>query len=231
LHNTHAQNSAVANQAETIYFSDDENHRYIVKNCDLVGCQDTIQTKARTWFYNCLIIGDVDFIWGYSKMALFENCEIRSRYNPKCVGSIVQARVLPGNKGFVFLNCTLTREPRVNGNYLARSCQTSVGGQTTQSENYDNVAYIKCGIDDHILPVGWHYYEDGTTGTIQPPGPNPAVASAQNGWKEYQNTDLNGHLLDVSQRLVPGSYQLTTAEYEAGYQDRATILGDWNPTP
>jgi pectin methylesterase-like acyl-CoA thioesterase len=231
LHNTHPQNSAAGDQAETLYFSDNAEHRYIVKNCNLISCQDTVQTKAKAWFYNCLIVGDVDFIWGYSQMALFENCEIRSRYNPKCTGYIVQARVEPGNKGFVFLNCTLTKEPRTSGIYLARSCQTSVRGQAVPSEYYDNVAFIKCKIDDHILPVGWHYYEESTTGTIQPPGPNPAVASAQNGWKEYQSTDLDGKLLEVSRRLTPGSCQLTTARFEADYQDRATILGDWDPVP
>jgi pectin methylesterase-like acyl-CoA thioesterase len=231
LRNKHVQNAAAYNQAETIYLSGDEKHRCVVKNCNLISCQDTVQCKVKTWFYNCLITGDVDFIGGCSKMALFENCEIRSRHNPKCVGYIAQTRVSPGNKGFVFLNCTLTKEPQTSGNYLARSCRTSVRGQTTQDENCDNVAYIKCKIGDHILPVGWHYYEGSPTGTIQPSGPNPAVASAQNGWKEYQNTDLDGDLLDISQRLVPGSCQLTTAEYEAGYQDRATIFGDWNPIP
>jgi pectin methylesterase-like acyl-CoA thioesterase len=231
LYNTHPQNSAAANQAETIYFSDAADHRYVVKNCNLISCQDTVQIKAKAWFYNCLIVGDVDFIWGYSQMALFENCEIRSRHNPRCAGYIVQAWVEPGSKGFVFLNCTLTKGPETSGHYLARSCQTSARGQLEQSEYYDNVAFIKCRIDDHILPVGWHYYAGSATGTIQPPGPNPTAATAQNGWKEYQNTNLHGERLDISQRLTPGSCQLTTDQYKADYKDRAVILDDWNPLP
>jgi len=79
-------------------------------------------------------------------------------------------------------------------------------------------------MDSHIEPAGWQLW-------TSPAGPNPATASAVNGWKEYKNMDLNGNLLNTVARLTPGSYQLTDAEFEAGFRDRGTILGGWNPQP
>lgn len=32
--------------------------------------------KGFSWFYNLLIVGNVDFIWGYVNIVLFENSEI-----------------------------------------------------------------------------------------------------------------------------------------------------------
>ena len=64
-----------------------------------------------------------------------------------------------------------------------------------------------------IPAVGWY----------SNPAPTPAKANATGGWKEFGSKDLSGAALSTSSRLA-ASYQLTAAEYEAGYKDRATIF-------
>jgi len=233
IQSTHAQNSAANNQAETVYFNGSPQDQYIAKNCNFISCQDTIQSKSKAWFYNCLVAGDVDFIWGSTVTVLFENCEIRSRYNPNG-NYIVQARAAAGDKGFVFLNCKLTNEGNpADATFLARSSQTSAKGSITPNTNYDNVAYINCKMDTHIKTVGWQFFGGVLTGTtLQPPGPNPAIATVTNGWKEYKSMNLNGTaVLDVSSRITPGSYQLTDADVAVNYANRKTIFGGWDPIP
>lgn len=69
----------------------------------------------RHYFRDCLIEGDIDFIFG-SATALFERCEIRSLVGDTEVdgdtgatGWITAASTLSGqNHGFVFLDCALT---------------------------------------------------------------------------------------------------------------------------
>ncbi|NLW55104.1 MAG: hypothetical protein GX050_00540 [Firmicutes bacterium] len=207
IENTHGPK----NQAETICLQGGPTDRYIAKYCNFLSYQDTIQANARAWFYQCLISGDVDFIWGTGTTVLFEECELRVQRS-NCY--IVQARTPQAdNKGFVFLHCDITVGGDYSGITLARS-----GGK---SHYYDNVAYIKCRMGDYITDLGW----------FRSPLPNPRVASATSGWKEYQSMDFEGNPIDLHYRFEEGSYQLTDEEYETYYKDRQTIFGDWNPQP
>lgn len=201
-------------QAEVIY-NNDNNGQYNIAfvNCSLHSLQDTFNTKGYAWLYDCLIEGDCDYIWGSAKICLFEKCEIRSAGD----GYIVQARCPSAeDKGFVFLDCDLTRLENVSDNimYLARS-----GGS---ADYYDNVAYINCRMSDVIRKSGW---ESSKT-------PNPAKASASSGWKEYGSMDSAGAPLSLAGRYS-GAYELTDAEHEAGYMDRyrifdgASVGTDW----
>lgn len=154
--------------------------------------------------YNCLIEGDCDFIWGSPKICLFESCEIRAAGD----GYIVQARCTSAeDKGFVFLNCSLTKNSGVKDGsmYLARS--------SGSADYYDNVAYINCRISSAIPATGWY----------TKPVPNPAEANAHSGWKEYGSIDENGQSLSLGSRAT-ASYILTDAEYETGYMDRLKIF-------
>jgi len=185
-------------QAETIYFNAD-NKRLTIENCSLISWQDTFLCKGEVWVHNSLIAGHVDYIWGYPKVCLFEDCEIRSRAG----GYIVQARVNNAtDKGFVFLNCKLTAEAGVaNGSmYLARS-----GGD---SSVYDNVTYVNCEMSTVIAPAGWH------TGKT----PNPSTPTAVSGWKEYGTTGVS-----TSSRNNYG--KILTADEAAAYASKAAVLG------
>lgn len=191
-------------QAEVIYFNCD-NGRLIAKDCNLSSEQDTIELKGWCLFEGCTITGDVDFIWGYARAALFESCEIHS-----CdAGYIVQARCKKGDRGFVFKDCRITALGNVEDGsvYLARS-----GGNSSE---YDNVTYIGCRMDYHISADGWYSRT----------APTPANADPENGWKEYGNTNLYGNPLDVSGRYS-GSIQLTESDAAALYGDREAIFAD-----
>lgn len=191
-------------QAEVIYNNSDGDYNMAFVNCSLISLQDTFNTKGYCWMKGCLVEGDCDFIWGSPRICLFEDCEIRAAGD----GYIVQARCMnPEYKGFVFLNCSLTKISSLAAGsmYLARS-----GGST---DYYDNVAYINCTMSDAIPAVGWY----------SKPAPNPASASAASGWKEYGSKSTSGSAISMSSRLG-ASYTLTDADYEASYKDRATIF-------
>lgn len=221
LKNTHVKTGA-GDQAETIYFN--SNYRMIAKNVDFLSRQDTVLVNGYTWFYNCLIAGDVDFIWGYANAALFENSEIRTIVDNTDAtkgGYLVQARSkLAADRGFVFLNSKLTKEAGVpdGKTYLARS-----GGDTTV---FDHVSYINTEMGSHIAQVGW----------LNSPLPTPKVATAAAGWREYNSKTPAGAAVDVSGRLPGGyTYQLNASEYGASFTTRAQIFSGyssntgWNP--
>lgn len=203
LENTHGHGS----QAETVYFNSNDG-RLIAVNCNFIGEQDTVELKGWCLFRDCSLTGDVDFIWGYARTALFESCEIRSCENANG-GYIVQARCESGDRGFVFLDCDITAESGVaDGSvYLARS-----GGD---GSCFDNVTYIGCRMGDHIADAGWY----------SSPAPNPSAPSGENGWKEYLSRNMSGMFLDVSSRYS-GSRQISAQEYESLYKDAAAIFSD-----
>ncbi|MEI8632787.1 pectinesterase family protein [Vibrio sp. PP-XX7] len=159
-------------QAETIYFNSD-NGRLIALNSHFISEQDTLLLKGWTWFYHTMVAGNVDFIWGYPHVSLFENSEIRTLGDSRgknTGGYILQARVANAtDKGFVFLNSVLTRGDSENGyavpdgvTYLARS-----GGC---AECHDNITFINTRMDSHIRPVGWL---DSPAPTLKLPMPKP----------------------------------------------------------
>ncbi len=236
LRNTMLRSRTLGSQAETMYFNNDGG-RLIANNASFLSEQDTVLVKGYSWFFNSLIAGNVDFIWGGNRVALFENCEIRSvgdTTNASSGGYIVQARTVSAtDKGFVFLNTRLTHGPGPGpaagdvptggsaATYLARSPGTS----TTN----DNVAYVNCQMDTHIIPRGWAY------NTAGQPIPNPATATAASGWREFGTTTLSGAAVNLATRI--GGHRLTTGEVAAGFSNRAQIFAafgngaGWNPQP
>lgn len=218
-------------QAETIYFNS-TNGRLIATNSNFISEQDTLLLKGWTWFYNSLVAGNVDFIWGYSKASLFEKSEIRTlgRSTGNTNGGyVLQARVeAEADKGFVFLNSSLTSgagptgELPIDGShYLARS----PGGTTT----FDNIVFVNTKIGSHIAAGGF-----AGGGVNNQPISNPATGTATAGWREYGSMDLNGAPLDVTGRQF--SHALSQAEV-AGYCSRAQVFSaygggtGWNPMP
>jgi hypothetical protein len=80
LQNITLRNNAVRAQlaqAEALYFASGAGGTLAANNSSFYSNQDTIQTSGRSWFYNCHVEGNVDFIWGTGDAALFENCSLR----------------------------------------------------------------------------------------------------------------------------------------------------------
>lgn len=218
LKNTHLKKVGVNGQAETIYFAADK-ERLVAKNANFISRQDTLQLNGYSWFYNTLVAGDVDFIWGSSKAALFENSEIRTVVDSTDAtkgGYLVQARVESAeDKGYVFLNSRLTREDGVpdGATVLARSAGSP--------RYFDNVIYINSRMDKHISPEGWW----------MSPIPNPAKADAKAGWREFGSRTLTGEPLALSER-VKAAHSLSEAE-AAPYATREAVFSaiGWKPAP
>lgn len=217
LVNTTWRSKTIGAQAEALNFNSEG--RFIASHVDFFSEQDTIQVKGYAWFYRTLVAGNVDFIWGYNRAALFEESEIRSvgdSANPSSGGYLVQARtVAEGDPGFVFLNSRLTHGPGPAGNdvplgatYLARP------GIVTA---WDNVRYINCKIGPHISSKGWFEKPRGGKG-----------------WEEGGSTDLAGQPLDLSQRVAGRVLGPADA---ARYDSRAKVFAQydngkgWNPQP
>ena len=225
LKNSHTRNNVDSNQAETIYFN--SSHRLIANNMNFISEQDTLLLKGYSWFYNTLVAGNVDFIWGYATAALFEESEIRtigdSKYGSDVTspgGYVLQARVQNADDpGFVFLNSDFTHGPgplgttvEAGSTYIARS-----GGN---SSYYDNITLVNNTFGEHIAAVGWAY--NGINGQPQP-NPDPATANA--GWREYGSMDSQGNALDLSARA--GGYLLSETEV-ADYSTRASVFAGYN---
>jgi pectate lyase len=229
LKNTMLRSPTASSQAETLYFNNDTG-RLVAKNASFFSEQDTLQLKGYAWFHSTLVVGNVDFIWGNNRVSLFEDSEIRSVGDTTSAtsgGYIVQARsVAATDKGFVFLNSRLTHGQGPGGGdvpiastYLARS-----PGLGTSD---DNVAFVNCQMDSHVIPVGWAYNVAGQ------PVPNPSAASAASGWREGGSTDLSGVPLNLATRV--GGYLLTPSDIASGFSSRAQIFAafgggvGWNP--
>lgn len=204
-------------QAETMYFN--SNQRLIAKHINLFSEQDTLLVKGYNWFYDSLIAGNVDFIWGGNHVSLFENSEIRTLGDSRGNGGggyILQARTANAtDKGFVFLNSRLTRGLGPLGHavadntaWLARS-----GGNAGY---FDNIAFINTRVDAHIRTAGWN---------ASPPS-NPSTPSAASGWRQYNIMDIAGAPLNIDGWVL--GYTLTEAEYLAEFSSRAQILSAWN---
>lgn len=214
LHNSTLRTDGHSPQAETLFFSNPEG-RLMVRNAHFLSEQDTLQLTGYAWFHKSLIEGNVDFIWGNNRAALFEDSEIRSigdSARPESGGYIVQARTIgPAEPGFVFLRSRLTRGAGPAGNmppdgsaYLARSPGTA--------NTWDHVAFIDCEVGPHIAADGW----------LRRPLPNPR----QGGWREHGNRGPDG------QPRSYGGYALDAAE-AARLSTRAAVFAGrgWNPQP
>ena len=214
LHNSTRRSDGHSAQAETLFFSSDQG-RLLVRNAHFRSEQDTLQLTGYAWFHKSLIEGNVDFIWGNNRAALFEDSELRTvgdSARPDSGGYIVQARTVAANEpGFIFLRSRLTRGPGPAGNtppdggtYVARSPGTA--------NTWDHVAFIECTAGPHIASDAW----------LREPAPHPA----HGGWREYGNRTEDGR---------PRSFGGTPLDREEAQRlsSRAALFAArrWNPQP
>lgn len=142
LENLTIENSAAQlAQAVALHIEGD---RIIVRNCKLLGNQDTIfagRDGSRQYFENCYIEGTTDFIFGPSTV-WFENCNIHCKRN-----SYITAANTPQNVkyGFIFNRCNITTANDVDAMYLGRPWR-----------DYAMTLFMNCTLPAIIKPEGWH---------------------------------------------------------------------------
>ncbi|MFT3738143.1 MAG: pectinesterase family protein [Breznakibacter sp.] len=160
-----------------------EGHKVVVRNCRLLGNQDTLFTGndySFQYYENCYIEGTTDFIFGPAT-CWFERCEIHSKRD-----SYITAASTPATKkyGYVFNNCKLTAGNDVTKVYLGRPWRA-----------YAATVFMNCELGSHILPEGWENWR------------NPENEKTAR-YAEYKNT---GPGADRSKR-VAWSHELTQKE-------------------
>lgn len=120
-----------------------EADKVIIKNCRLLGNQDTLYTATETsrqYYKDCYIEGTTDFIFGEATV-VFQNCTIKNLTN----SYITAASTSPRQQfGYVFLNCNLVADTAAKKCFLGRPWRPNA-----------KVVFINTTMDSHILPQGW----------------------------------------------------------------------------
>ena len=173
----------------------------VVTDATIISLQDTLLWSGRLYARNCLIEGNVDYVWG-TGAAYFDTCEIRTIGR---TGVIVQARNPASTYGYVFVDSKITSDAGLTGISLGRIDLTVYPAS--------HVAYVNCQLASGIAPSGWMI----TAGTD---------TSMLRFW-EYQSVDAGGQPVDVSKRLA-GSKQLTSSQ-AAMMRDPTVVLAGWQP--
>ncbi|GAA5069235.1 pectinesterase family protein [Lysobacter panacisoli] len=137
--------------------------RCAFERVDLIGHQDTLFTDAgRSYFRDCRISGSVDFIFGGGN-ALFERCELHSRFRPgKERQGYVAVPCTPSAQAFglTFLECRLTRDAEIPDASVAlgrawKPGRTFPDGKYGDPDAVGAATYLSCWMDAHIDAHGW----------------------------------------------------------------------------
>jgi len=202
------------------FYGDGDRHSFF--NCAFIAHQDTLFLSPlppkpiipnsfntsgkmestifhRSYFENCTIQGDVDFIFG-GGVAYFESCEIISvDLGQEINGYITAASTPEGQKhGFVFNNCRLTSEAAPGTVYLGRPWR-----------DFAKTVFINCEMGAHIHPEGWHDW-------------NKATAHETALYAEYGSIGLGS---DTNR--TPWAKQLSQEQVTEMTVD--VVLSGWNP--
>ena len=175
--------------------------RCAVKNCNILGNQDTLYTSkdGRNYFLNCFIEGTTDFIFGEATV-IFENCTIKSLQN-----SFITAASTTKEQtfGYIFLRCKLIAADGVDQVYLGRPWRP-----------YAKTVFIQSELGAHIRSEGWNPWK----GDAMFPDKEKTVFYA-----EYQNFGAGAN----ANNRVKWAHQLTSAQ--AKKYTHKNIFKDWNP--
>ncbi|MEH7548851.1 MULTISPECIES: pectinesterase family protein [Bacillaceae] len=160
---------SIIGQAVAVYVDADQIQ---FQNCSFFGNQDTLFTAplppkplegnrfggprdgmekkvGRSYFCDCYIEGEVDFIFG-SATTVFQNCEIHSLDLSKKVNGYITAASTPIDQkfGYVFFDCKLTSHAAPQTVYLGRPWR-----------DYAKTVFLNCWMGEHIKKEGWHNWE------------------------------------------------------------------------
>ena len=218
FNHTHAQVST-GSQALALMLQGD---RAVLRNVRLLGNQDTLFaghhgcmntagkdcSPARSYFADCYIEGNVDFIFGDGAV-VFDRCEVRSTAHGAGGYITAQGRVAPDEPGsvYVFNHCTLTAETGAGHVFLGRPWRP-----------YATVIYLHTVMGDAIDPAGWHEWHEGETHSLE-------TAT----YAEFDSSGPGATAANIAQR-EKFSKQLTAAE-AAAYATRTVLSGsdNWDP--
>ena len=189
------------NQAEITKHSSNQG---MAVNCKYMSYQDTLCISAgQMYMRDCYIEGDTDYIWG-GGTAYFDKCEMHSL---SAQSYITQPRAAQNVNGLFLVDCNLTVKPGVIGIYLGRT--------TNNDYPYCQSVFLNCTMSSPpVFSVGWKPSDGADVNNVR--------------WWEYKSVNQSGNLIDVSNRLNPGSKQLDDAN-GLYWRDVNNVFGTWNP--
>ena len=178
-----------------------EGDRIVVRNCRILGNQDTVYTgreNSRYYFENCFIEGTTDFIFGPST-CWFENCQILCKKNSYITAASTPQSVM---YGYIFNQCDISLAGGITSVYLGRPWRP-----------YAMTLFMNCRLPEGILPAGWHNW-----------GKTENEATAR--YMEYNNSGPGG---PAKQRVSWA--KILTAKEAAVYTIENVMKGcdDWKP--
>ncbi len=184
-----------------------EADRVLIKNCKLLGNQDTLyltKENNRQYFLDCYIEGTTDFIFG-DAISVFENCVIKSLVNSYITAASTTQRQL---YGFVFLGCKLIADHAATKVFLGRPWRP-----------YAKTVFLHCELGAHIVAEGWNEWK----GDAMFPNKEKTAYYA-----EFENTGAGAS----TNSRVTWSKQLSIKESKA-YQPKRILKGQdgWWPLP
>lgn len=121
-----------------------EGNRAHFDQCRMIGNQDVLflsGSGVKQYFKDCYIEGTTDFIFG-AATAVFQSCHLHSKKNSHVTAASTNS-IIPF--GFVFFDCRLTADSSIHKVSLGRPWSPTA-----------SVTYIRCFMDRHIVPAGWH---------------------------------------------------------------------------
>jgi pectin methylesterase-like acyl-CoA thioesterase len=198
MENITVRNPSTQAQAEALYQSGD---RQVLKNCKILGNQDTHRTKKgrRYFYFRTTIEGDVDFIYA-GGTCYFYQCEILSNsggYLTAPEDIIYKATLASGKTlryGFFFKDCDILAKDGVgNGSvYLGRPWGPECGS-----------VFLNCRLGSHINRNGWQAWNGNESSacfaeykSMNPDGSSPADISNRVSWsQQFTSEDVNSHML------------------------------------
>lgn len=108
--------------------------------------EDGPETAGRQYFENCLIRGDVDFIFGPYR-CWFEKCTL---FMNERGGWYTAANTNERQPfGFVFRHCTLTG-----------TCEPGAGFLGRPWRKYARTVFLECEMDEHVAPEGFSDWDE-----------------------------------------------------------------------
>ncbi len=189
IENTHvktAEDASLGNQAEAICFHCQTGRLYC-EGMTFLSRQDTIHVKGISFFTNCYVAGDVDFIWGYCNYSVFKNCTLHTRDDNRGrdrPAYVLQSRAWNSKPGFVFIDCDFTADDRGKDAriFIGRSQGT---GKPNSVDRWDSIALINCRISELYDAALWTD-EEGSRAVY------PEKGSALCGWREFATKIIHG---------------------------------------
>ncbi len=237
--NTYDKDNSSDGAADTFYFNSGSGTLVCI-GCSFISEKNTVESKGYNWFYDCLIEGTSEYIWGVPTCSLFENCELRSvsTSSGSTANDVVcESRAATGVLGFCFLNCDLT----ASDDFESGSSRVYVGSTPTNSSSdyYHNMAVVNCVVKTERFygwctsskvtePLectgldtdGWKYYN-----FLQSDGETP-YEIPEEGTTAYENGNW-AYAYEIQEVEADDDADPPVAEnkeYSAYFKDRTTIF-------